>query len=139
MNNKGFTLVELLVTMVLVGIISGIAFPAISKLRDQNKDEEYKAYEKIILNGAKIYMDDNVDIWQYTRKESKALNKSECKKLTFSDLSKYIKAYNKNGIDCDSSYVIVNKDRDYNITYQAVAICKKNSQTVYKTETEASC
>ena len=61
MNNKGFTLVELLVTMVLVGIISGIAFPAISKLRDQNKDEEYKAYEKIILNGAKIYMDDNVD------------------------------------------------------------------------------
>ena len=43
MNTKGFTLTELIVTIALIGIISMIAFPAISQLKENNKLEKYKA------------------------------------------------------------------------------------------------
>ena len=59
MNNKGFTLTELLVTIAVMAIIAGIAFPAISNLKGQNVDEKYKAYEQVMLNSAKIYYDSN--------------------------------------------------------------------------------
>ncbi len=34
-NRKGFTLVELLVVMVIMGIIIGLSFPAIRKLQEK--------------------------------------------------------------------------------------------------------
>ena len=57
MNTKGFTLTELIVTIALIGIISMIAFPAISQLKENNKLEKYKAYEKVMKTGAKLYVD----------------------------------------------------------------------------------
>ena len=54
MNNKGFTLTELIVVMVLIGIISLIAFPAIDKLQTQNQKEIYYEYEKVLKVGAKL-------------------------------------------------------------------------------------
>ena len=33
-NNKGFTLVELLVVIVILGIVTGLSFPAIKRLKD---------------------------------------------------------------------------------------------------------
>lgn len=57
MNKKGFTLTELIVTIALVGIISIIAFPVISKLKSDNIKEKDKQYIKIIENAAKLYVD----------------------------------------------------------------------------------
>lgn len=135
-NNKGFTLTELLVTIAIMGIITAIAFPAITKLQQENKEEEYKSYEKILVNGAKLYMDDHSDIWKFSKEN--AMN--ECRNMRTSALSSYIKEYNKNGITCDGSYIIIQKDIDYNITYTPVVICKKNNGVeVYHTETKESC
>ena len=43
MNKKyGFTLVELLVTMVILGIIVGMSFPLIRRIREANEKREYR-------------------------------------------------------------------------------------------------
>ena len=41
MNNKGFTLVEVLATFAVMAIILGIAFPAVDNLYRENKKEIY--------------------------------------------------------------------------------------------------
>lgn len=132
-NNKGFTLTELLVTIAIMGIITAIAFPAITKLQQENKEEEYKAYEKILLNGAKLYMDDHSDAVVAMG------NANNCRNLRLSALTSYIKEYNKNGVTCDNSYVIVTANANSGLTYTPIVICDKNGKQVYKTETNESC
>lgn len=129
MNNKGFTLTELLVTIALIGIISGIAFPAISNLQTENKEKSYKEYEKILKNGAKLYAESNSATW--------SLNSNN--KIKFNDLKNYIKAYNQNGVKCDDSYVCVKKDGNSNLIYTPIAICKKGTTDVYKTTSSITC
>lgn len=129
MNNKGFTLTELLVTIVIMGIITGLAFPSIRKLQEENKNEEFKAYEKVLVNAAKVYMD-SYNNWGFDQT-------NDCRNIKVSALD--VKEYKKNGITCDSSYVIVNKDTDKNLSYQPVVICKKNDKEIYKTDTQEVC
>lgn len=129
MNNKGFTLTELLVTIVIMGIITGLAFPSIRKLQEENKNEEFKAYEKVLVNAAKVYMD-SYNNWGLDQT-------NECRNIKVSALD--VKEYKKNGITCDSSYVIVNKDTDKNLSYQPVVTCKKNDKEIYKTDTQEVC
>lgn len=64
MNNKGFTLTELLVAIAIMGIITGIAYPAISNLKSQNESKYYEAYKNVLVNGAKLYVDKyKKDLW----------------------------------------------------------------------------
>lgn len=55
MNNKGFTLVELLAVMVILLSISVIAVTNVTASLKRNEDQELKTYEKIAINAAKIY------------------------------------------------------------------------------------
>lgn len=58
MNNKGFTLVELLATITLLGIIMVIAVPAYSKLTDAVKDKDLEnVYTRIELAAEKYAYD----------------------------------------------------------------------------------
>lgn len=58
MNEKnGFTLVELLVTMIILGIISVLAFPMLRGLKESNDKRKYKAYSDSALLSAKLYVD----------------------------------------------------------------------------------
>ena len=64
MDNKGFTLSELIVTIALVGVVMAISFPAITKLQSENQREIYKSYEKGLINAAKLYVDKyGRDLW----------------------------------------------------------------------------
>ena len=59
MNNKGFTLIELILVITLLGIIALIAVPAITGILNDSKKEASKDQEKIIINAAKTYMVNN--------------------------------------------------------------------------------
>ena len=56
-NNKGFTLVELLVVIVIFGIIMGLSFPAIRRIQENNTNTKYETYQKALISGAKLYVD----------------------------------------------------------------------------------
>ena len=52
---KGFTLVELLAVMILLGIISLIAIPSIGKVLERSREKAYEATEKELIKAAKKY------------------------------------------------------------------------------------
>ena len=53
---KGFTLVELIMVITLLGIIALITVPAITKSINSSKEEAYKEQKKLIVNAAKQYV-----------------------------------------------------------------------------------
>lgn len=59
LNNKGFTLVEVLAVVVILSVLATIMVPTVSHIINQNKENNYKNIEKSILNAAKMYVSDN--------------------------------------------------------------------------------
>jgi len=55
MNRKGFTLTELLVVVVILGIISGLSIPLIRSLSSNMEEKKYNAYADTVLQAAKLY------------------------------------------------------------------------------------
>ncbi len=55
MNKKGFTLLEMLIVMLLVGILSAVALPNYRKAIEKSKTAEATLTTKTILDAAMIY------------------------------------------------------------------------------------
>lgn len=128
MNNKGFTLTELIVTIAIIGIISMIAFPAISKLKTDNENEKYKAYEKVMENGAKLYVDSKKrDLWG--ENSTGTINISYYMLKT----AGLVESFEDSKLNCSDSYVCVRNSSYGVITYNTVVICKKKENEVYNT------
>lgn len=128
MSNKGFTLTELIVTIAIIGIISMIAFPAISKLKEDNENEKYKAYENVMKSGAKLYVDSKKrDLW--------GKNQAGTIKLDYESLKSagLVESFEEGKINCSDSYVCVRNSSYGVITYDTVVICKNNKNVVYDT------
>ena len=56
MNNKGFTFVEILAVIVLIGILSSIAIIGVSRYRENAKNKDYEALAKSSYNAMEEYM-----------------------------------------------------------------------------------
>ena len=57
MNRKGFTLTELLVVVVILGIIAGLSIPLIRNLSATFETKKYQNYADSVLASAKLYTD----------------------------------------------------------------------------------
>lgn len=58
MNNKGFTLVELLAVIVILGIILAFMYPNVISLIENNKKENYNRLKKSIESATRAYISD---------------------------------------------------------------------------------
>ena len=56
-NRNGFTLVELLVVIVILGIVTGLSIPLIRNIQEDNKDKEYKTYMNTMRYSTRLYVD----------------------------------------------------------------------------------
>lgn len=59
LNNKGFTLVELLAVLVILIAIMSIAIPTISSSLDRSKNKQNKAKQKLLESAAELYVTDH--------------------------------------------------------------------------------
>ena len=71
-NNKGFTLIELVVVLVIMSLIASIALPNVVKIQSSAKTQVDKANRQTLLNAVKIYYIDNTyDKHQNTKRDEK--------------------------------------------------------------------
>ena len=129
MNNKGFTLVELLAVIVVIGILSALAVVSYNSLIGSGKKGLYKNYENTLKGGAQNYFIDNTG-------DIPAIGETIV--LSYQTLldKKYIEEFkDPNGGNCITSYVEVLRGNDigsnYNLTYKACLICKDGSNSYY--------
>lgn len=66
MNKKGFTFIELLAVLILIGIVLLIAVPSIRYADRKFHEKAYKTKVDLILNAAREYGDDNKEIIMYS-------------------------------------------------------------------------
>ena len=116
MNKRGFTLIELVVVIAIMGVILILALPQVSKIQQANKDKKYDAYHASVERGAKLYIDTYA-------KDLFGNNNSGCVTVEYSKLKKQNLAK-----DFGSSEVTCSEDSE---TY--VEVRKVNSEYLYST------
>lgn len=140
MNKRGFTLVELLVVIVILGLITFLGFPALIRVMDSNTSREFELYGESMIAGAKLYMlKEGYDIRQSSQVTSLRNGEYTIDLDTLVN-GEYVSKYNptKKGVKCYSakksdpsmrSGVRVKLDEStntYSYTYQL--FCEKNKK-----------
>ena len=135
-DKRGFTLIEVLVSIAIMGILLIITLPQVNKIRQDNKTKKYETYENSIERAAKLYIDSNSkDLFGYYT--------SGCYQVSYGELKKanLIKDFSEKDITCDNSYTYVNVTKtndEYH--YMSNLVCKdKSGKLVYGTEQSIGC
>ena len=121
-NKKGFTLTELLVVVVILGIVSGLSIPLIRNLTTTFERKKYESYADSVLAASKIYNDSySEDLFGH--------NDYGCAYLPYEKLveKKLIKDIQIDDRSCNSSktYVRILKQKD-KYAYTVYLGCGKN-------------
>lgn len=127
-NKKGFTLVELLVTIVIMGIISGMAFPLVRGLIERNTYTKYEKFGESLEAAAKLYINSyEEDVFKYEDDLTACeQNEGQCEYIRFQDLNekKLVNDLEMDGVTCNSPNTFVKVTRRKNkYTYQYYLGC----------------
>ena len=80
MNNKGFTLVELLAAIIILSLLALLASTSVTNVVKNSKSDLYNSQMTLIKSAAELWGADNLSMLP---------NAGECKYLTLGDLKKY--------------------------------------------------
>ena len=136
-DSKGFTLVELLVAMAIMGLLIIMAFPTMRAVQTNNTKKKYEAYGDTILSAAKLYVDSyGDDLFDPDRVNQKAI--LYLSDLQLKDLIKDIGISDSSCINGESNIHIIKYKDDY--TYCLHLKCTSGGSTVYeKTNKKGAC
>lgn len=127
MNKRGFTLVEVLAVVVVLGIIAGLFIPNVSKILRDNNLKIYKIKESELLKASKTYADYDENFIPPTQSEP-------ARYITMPTLvsKNYMNKIldTKTGNECNA-FVKVTLNSVYGYDYEACLICDE-----YKTDKE---
>lgn len=129
MKKGGFTLVELIITIAIMGIIMMIAFPSVTSLSRTNKYKKAVSYGESMITGAKLYVDQyQEDLWgSMTATGSKTITMAM---LKGNDL---LKNYTDKKDSCNAGNVKVTRSgsrNSFSYTYEYSLTCTLNNKSV---------
>lgn len=120
MNDKGFTLIELIATILILALVMSIATYSITNVIKRSKEENYNILINNIKDGAEVYYQE----CKYANNSGISCSLSNGSYvITLGDLVKY--NYLK-GNDADNQYVIVNPKNDEDIGSCQVKVSYSN-------------
>ena len=120
-TNKGFTMVELLTTIVILGILMTVSIVAVNKVLENARNKYYVSLEKTVTLATKSYVQDNRN---NLPKEIGGKKQIKLKTLQDNNYIKEVQDYNKNACD-ESSYVEVFKYSKTKYKYVPYLKCGK--------------
>lgn len=123
MNKKGFTLTELLVAVVILGIVAGLSIPLLRNLSGVFEKKKYQNYADSVAVAAKLYTDSySEDLFGH--------NEFGCAYITYDKLieRRLIKDIEIEDMSCnsDDTYVRVIKQKD-KYGYKTFLACGKKT------------
>ncbi len=124
MNKKGFTLVEILSVLVLIGLLLGLAIPGINKISSNMKKKSYSKKVSLVESAAELWGQDNKTLLQSSSDcEIKGGEKVSCYKITVGSLIE------NNYLDSDkNSGEYISPLDNSNMKNQCVYVYKKNNR-----------
>ena len=133
-KNKGFTLVELLVAMTIMGILLVLAIPTVGNIIASNKEKKIEAYKIALERAAKLYIDE--------REREEFKHYDGCINIIFERLkdANLVKKLNDKDITCDYDNTFVNVTK-YNDTfkYNAVLNCRDERRNKSYSDDTGKC
>ena len=119
-HNKGFTLVELLAVVVILGIIITISIPAVSKWIDQSKKESRESQKSTLVMAAQSYAQGNSSVLPKVIGQTTIVTAEELKNANYlkEDL------YDANKKKCMDSRVRIYKYDKNEYSYTAYIYCE---------------
>ncbi len=128
-NVKGFTIVEVIVTLAIIGIILIIALPRLVGLKDSNNDKKYDAYRDSILAASKLYVDDE-------GKDMFGNYSSGCKVVSYQDLKdkNLVKDFGDSNVkvNIDDTFVEVRKANEFYQYSLSMVLTDRSDKVLYE-------
>ena len=140
MKNKGFTLVELILVVVILGILSAIVIPGIMKSLNESRRDSGESIEKILKENLQLYnIDHKDDIWCSENSKDDGLENDsglnrKCKKPGESEIVSVSDLYSTNP-DIDMGECLLHNPNSLKVTmdksgdkfkYEVKIVCGKD-------------
>ena len=119
-TNKGFTLVELLGVILVIGILLGISIAAVMSFIDKARTEQVKSQEKTLTMAAKNYLQENRGLLPKAIGETTTISVKVLKSNKY--LTEDIKNSKKQSC-MENSYVTAHKESKTKYIYKAYLYC----------------
>lgn len=126
MNKRGFTLVELLAVIVIIGLLSSITLLKMNDSSRERKKQDYKNMVKLIEKNTSILISTNNEF--YTKVTNNIINISDTCKISYQVLidNNLVDETEKNPMTGDyinrESYVIISVDNNYKLEYKFINV-----------------
>ena len=122
--NKGFTLIEMLATIIILGILVTIVLLSANRLISSSNLEYYNTSEKMMILASKDYI---ADYRSYLPKEVNGTTRVLLSALVREEYIDMIKDVNDNDCNTSKSYVEVEKTSNNEYLYKAHLVCDKSN------------
>ncbi|MBR6948988.1 MAG: prepilin-type N-terminal cleavage/methylation domain-containing protein, partial [Bacilli bacterium] len=126
-KKRGFTLVEVIVTITILGVVTLVALPVITGLKSQFDTSKYKVYESSLESAGKLFVDANLE-------DVFGNEESGCAEVKYDALveKRLLEDISIDGVTCFNAQTFVRARKNGSkIEYETSLYCTQNGNEVY--------
>ena len=133
-KKRGFTLVEVIVTITILGVVTLVALPVITGLKSQFDTSKFKVYQSSLESAGKLFVDANLE-------DVFGNEESGCAEITYTSLveKRLLEDISIDGVTCFNGQTFVRaRKTGSKIEYETSLYCTQNGNEVYSSVLDGS-